>query len=78
LLTKEEEREIDELAESLGEYEWKPFIAKFREKHPEMTPQEVMKKASFVRRMQISKKIHRWLDPKLRAIIQEVLQNACN
>ena len=66
--TQEElEREIDELARKIPK--WQNHLAAFREKHPEMGPQEVMKKAGFTFRMLKGKLVQGFV----RGIIEEII-----
>jgi hypothetical protein len=75
-LTNEEEkdleREIDKLARKMPD--WQKHLAEFRARHPELTPQEVMKKAGFTFRMKKGKLISDFIKPKLRKIMEDVLE----
>jgi len=68
MLTEEEKVEIDELAKKMPQ--WQQYLADFREKHPELSPQEVMKKAGFTFRMKKGKLVSAWIKPKLLKIIE--------
>ena len=71
-LTKEQEREIDELARSLPN--WQEHLADFRKRHPELSPQDVMKKAGFTFRMKKGKLIQAYVRKSLKRIIEKVTE----
>lgn len=73
MLTDEEKREIDDLAMKFPS--WQKHLQKFREKHPELKPQEVMKKAGFTFRMKKGKLINAYLKPKFQKIMDEVTED---
>ena len=68
--TEEEMRELDELARKMPK--WQKHLADFREKHPEMGPQEVMKKAGFTFRMKKGKIVHGYVRKVLKRVIDEM------
>lgn len=70
ILTNNEKRELDELAEKVPD--WQEHLKDYRKRHPEESPQQVMKKAGFTRRMYISKLVKQYLKPKFLAIVKQV------
>ena len=72
-LTDEEKKEIDELAMKIPD--WQEHLKEYRKRHPEELPQQVMKKAGFTRRMYVAKLVKSYLEPKIKTIIDEVVNS---
>lgn len=68
-LSTEEKARIDKLVRDLPK--WKKHLRDFREKHPEMSPQEVMKKAGFTYRMKRGKLIKQFIRETIERCLTE-------
>jgi len=66
------EAQLDQLAKSLPD--WQEHLQEFREKHPELSPQAVMKKAGFTFRMRKGKLIKACINPILEKVMRETLE----
>jgi len=74
--TLEEKRiqdKIDELVQKMPN--WQEHLTEFRKGHPELSPQEVMKKAGFTFRMKKGKLISKYVKTELRKILVDDLKN---
>lgn len=62
--------EIDELARKIPKWEdhWKAY----KEKHPDETMPNVMKKASFTRRMWLAKEVKKIIKKRVQEIVEEI------
>ena len=71
-LTEKEKNELDNLAKKLPI--WQKHLKEFRKKHPNMKPQEIMKKAGFTFRMKKGKLVSQYFKSKFLKIIQKELK----
>jgi len=72
-LTEEQKREIDDLARQMPN--WQKHLADFRKRHPELSPQEVMKKAGFTFRMKKGKLVTGFVRRIFKRIAEEVMRD---
>lgn len=76
-LTEEErrefERELDDIARKMPK--WQEHLADFRKRHPELSPQDVMRKAGFTFRMKKGKLIKGWIKKLFDRITEEVMKD---
>lgn len=72
-LTEEQKREIDDLARQMPN--WQKHLADFRKRHPELSPQDVMKKAGFTFRMRKGKLVKGYVRRILKRIAEEVMKD---
>lgn len=72
-LTEEEKREIDDLARQMPK--WQEHLADFRERHPEMGPQEVMKKAGFTFRMKKGKMVAGLIKKAFERVLEKAIDD---
>lgn len=70
-LTEEDKRELDDIARKMPR--WQEHLADFRERHPELSPQDVMVKAGFTFRMKKGKLVVRYVNRKFKEIVEKHL-----
>ena len=69
-MTEKQKKEIDKLAREMPK--WQQHLSEFRERHPELSPQEVMKKAGFTFRMKKGKLVSDYVKQLFKEVIEEV------
>ena len=66
------ENQIDQLAKNLPD--WQEHLQNFRDKHPELLPQAIMKKAGFIFRMKKGKMFKAFINSILKKATDELLE----
>ena len=71
-MSANEEQELEKLARDFPV--WSDHLVHFREKHPDMPPKEIMRKAGFTYRMRKGKLFRAYWKPISESVLRRVME----